>query len=71
MKTYSDEMINPNLDLLKCNICKNLLGAGPIALPFVFRTFGILYGIIAIFFIGYLSHLGTVYLLKCKDITKK
>jgi amino acid permease len=41
------------------------------ALPFVFRTFGILYGIIAIFFIGYLSHLGTVYLLKCKDITKK
>ncbi len=25
MNTYSDEMINPNLGLLKCNICKNLL----------------------------------------------
>ncbi len=25
MNTYSDEMINPNFDLLKCNICKNLL----------------------------------------------
>ena len=53
------------------NITKNILGGGPISLPFVFRTLGIIPAIIVIFTLALLNQCSTICLLKCKDMTKR
>ena len=53
------------------NITKNILGGGPISLPFVFRTLGIIPAIFVIYTLALLNQFSTICLLKCKDMTKR
>ena len=53
------------------NITKNILGGGPISLPFVFKTLGIIPAIFVIYTLALLNQFSTICLLKCKDMTKR
>ena len=53
------------------NITKNILGGGPISLPFVFKTLGIFPAIFVIYTLALLNQFSTICLLKCKDMTKR
>ena len=49
---------------------KAIIGSGILNLPFIFRTYGFIGGIILTFFMNFLTELSTFLLLKSKDITQ-
>ena len=50
---------------------KCIIGAGILNLPYIFRTFGLVGGIILSIFMNFLTELSTLLLLRCKDITQR
>ena len=52
-------------------IVKTILGSSLLAFPYLFKTFGIFYGIVLLIIIGIVTIYSVDLLLMCKDITKK
>jgi amino acid permease len=52
-------------------VTKAMIGSGLLNVPFIFRTFGIIYSIIASFFLNFITVIDTYFLLRCKDITQR
>ena len=52
-------------------VTKSMIGSGLLIVPFIFRTFGILYSIIIGFFLNFVTSLDAYFLLRCKDITQR
>ena len=52
-------------------VTKAMIGSGLLIVPFIFRTFGILYSIIIGFFLNFVTSLDAYFLLRCKDITQR
>lgn len=52
-------------------VVKTILGSGLLAFPYLFKTFGIFYGIVLLIIIGIVTIYSVELLLICKDITKK
>ena len=52
-------------------ISKAMIGSGLLNVPFIFRTFGIFFGLIASAFLNFVTVLGIYFLIRCKDITQR
>lgn len=53
------------------NIIKNILGPGLLNFSVIIQKLGIVTGTIIIIFIGIIGYCTSVYLLECKDMTRK
>ena len=52
-------------------VTKAMIGSGLLNVPFIFRTFGVFFGLFASFFLNFITFLGIYFLLRCKDITQR
>ena len=48
-----------------------MIGSGLLNVPFIFRTFGVFFGLFASFFLNSITFLAVYFLLRCKDITQR
>ena len=52
-------------------VTKAMIGSGLLNVPFIFRTFGVFFGLFASFFLNSITFLAVYFLLRCKDITQR
>ena len=52
-------------------ISKSMIGSGLLNVPFIFRTFGIIKGIIISCFFNFVTNSNSYFLLRCKEITQR
>ena len=52
-------------------VTKAMIGSGLLNVPFIFRTFGVFFGLIASVFLNFITVMGIYFLLRCKDITQR
>ena len=52
-------------------VTKSMIGSGLLNVPFIFRTFGVIVGIVAGIFLNILTITACNFLLRCKEITQR
>ena len=52
-------------------VTKAMIGSGLLNVPFIFRTFGIIVGIIVSIFLSFITISAVYFLLRCKEITQR
>ena len=52
-------------------VTKAMIGSGLLNVPFIFRTFGVFFGLFASGFLNFITVLAIYFLLRCKDITQR